>query len=209
MKNKMFYLVLGIILGGGVYYAAKKNTNKNHISPARCALRTNMRKLWSDHVWWTRNYLISAIADTQDVKAVTDRLLKNQEDIGAAIVPYYGKEAGDKLASLLKDHILMAVDVVKAAKANQTDKLKEADTRWHKNADEIAAFLSKANAHLPEDTLKNMLYEHLKVTTEEAVARLKKEWVIDIEKFDKVYDDILKMADAITKGIAEQFPEKF
>jgi hypothetical protein len=43
--------------------------------------------------------------------AASKRLLKNQEDIGNAIVPYYGAAAGTKLTDLLKQPILIAVDL--------------------------------------------------------------------------------------------------
>jgi hypothetical protein len=208
MKNYVLCLGALLALTGATYYITTRQMHQ-HVSPQRCSLRTNMRKLWADHVWWTRNYLIAALANLPELKATTDRLLKNQDDIGAALVPYYGKEAGDKLSTLLREHILIAADVVKAAQAKKSDKLTDAQTKWHTNADEIALFLSKANPHLPYEDLKKMLYSHLELTTNEAIARIKKEWVTDIETFDKVFNEILVMSDALTKAIAKQFPDKF
>src|SRR5689334_11165921 len=60
-------------------------------------LQLAMRKLWSDHVIWTRQYIVAAVAGAPDAQAAADRLLKNQDDIGNAIVPYYGSDAGIKL----------------------------------------------------------------------------------------------------------------
>lgn len=212
MNNFIKCFIVSLIIGGSAYYLGTRypsHTSSCNISPQRCSLRTNMRKLWSDHVWWTRDYLITAIADMPDLNATTQRLLKNQDDIGTAIVPYYGKEAGKKLTALLKEHILIAADVVAAAKANNTAKLKEADTKWHANADAIALFLSDANPHWPKKEMQDMMYEHLKLTTEEAVARLKKDWAADIDAFEKVFNEIMMMSDMLTTGIAQQFPEKF
>lgn len=215
MKNYIMFFCSLLIIAGISYYLGRQHaqykeaTYISHVLPQRCNLKTIMRQLWSDHVWWTRNYLITAIADMPDAQATTVRLLKNQEDIGAAIVPYYGKEAGEKLTALLKEHILIAADVVAAAKENNEVKLKEEDEKWHKNADAIALFLSKANEHWSQDTIKDMMYEHLKLTTEEAVARLKKDWTADIESFEKVFNEIMMMSDALTMGIVKQFPEKF
>ena len=209
MKNHIACFLISLAIAGGAYYIGMRTASTCNISTQRCTLRTNMRKLWSDHVWWTRDYIITAIADMPDIKAATDRLLKNQYDIGAAIGSYYGKEAGDKLTALLKKHILIAADVVAAAKNNDNKKLDEANTRWHANADEISEFLSSANPNWPKDAVQKMMYEHLKLTTEEVVARLKKHWVVDIEAFDKVFDEIMTMADTLTDGIAKQFPHKF
>src|SRR5262245_37916554 len=64
--------------------------------------RMAMRKLWEDHITYTRNYIISALANLPDGDAVAQRLLKNQDDIGDAIKPFYGADAGKKLAALLR-----------------------------------------------------------------------------------------------------------
>src|SRR5437763_654076 len=76
--------------------------------------RAAMRKLWEDHITWTRVYIIDALAGLPDANAAAARLLKNQDDIGAAIVPYYGAAAGSQLTSLLKQHIMIATEVLKA-----------------------------------------------------------------------------------------------
>jgi hypothetical protein len=52
-------------------------------SQGQVELREAMRKLWSDHVFWTREYVIAAVDGTPDAQAAAARLLKNQEDIGA------------------------------------------------------------------------------------------------------------------------------
>ncbi|WP_187147636.1 acetylglutamate kinase [Candidatus Nitrososphaera gargensis] len=115
----------------------------------------------------------------------SERLLDNQEDIGNAVKPYYGEKAGDQLTKLLKEHILIAADLVNAAKAGDNSAVADADQRWSDNADDIAAFLAKANPNWDEDELSHMLHDHLKVTKDEAVARLQSDYEADIEAFDK------------------------
>jgi hypothetical protein len=173
-------------------------------------LRIAMHKLWEDHVIWTRTYIISATSDLPDKSAAAKRLLQNQVDIGNAIKPFYGDEAGDKLAALLKDHIMIAVDLIDAAKAGDDARQKDADKRWRANGDEIATFLSNANpTNWPAGEMKKMMSDHLDTTTAEVVARLKKDWPGDVEAYDKVHETILKMADMLSSGIARQFPDKF
>ena len=178
-------------------------------SAAAAKLREDMRKLWTDHVIWTREYIVAALDGAPDVKAAATRLMKNQDDIGAAVATFYGKAAGDALTVLLKEHISIAVDVVAAAKANDQSKYTSADRRWKKNGDDIAKFLSKANPHWPEAVLVDMMNMHLSTTTKEVVARLNRNWDADVAAFDEVYLHILRMSDTLAAGIVKQFPNRF
>ena len=178
-------------------------------SEQAAALKQDMRKLWTDHVVWTRDYIIAAVGDQPDAQAAANRLMKNQEDIGHAVATYYGDAAGQQLTSLLKDHISIAVDLIKAAKLGDKPAQQQADTKWHQNATQIAELLSKANPNWPRATLTDMMDKHLSTTTEEVVARLGKKWDDDARAFDAVYDHILHMSDALAEGIVKQFPEKF
>ena len=172
-------------------------------------LREDMRKLWSDHGIWTREYIVAAIEGSPDANAAAARLLKNQDDIGGAVAGFYGKDAGDKLTALLKQHIMIAVDLIAAAKANDQAKYGATDQRWKKNGEEIADFLSQANPNWPKATLASMMATHLATTTKEVVARLNKKWDEDTAAFDEVYAHILHMSDALSDGIIKQFPQKF
>src|SRR5215208_2920165 len=131
-------------------------------SSKQAALQAAMRKLWEDHITWTRVFIISAAADLPDKGAATERLLQNQVDIGNAVKPYYGDAAGDKLTTLLKEHITTAAELVAAAKANDQAKMADANKRWFANADAIAAFLSGANpkSWSPAE-MRQMMREHL------------------------------------------------
>lgn len=169
-----------------------------------------MRDLWVDHVVYTRLYIVSFANSLNDTSFIANRLLKNQEEIGNAIKPFYGDAAGDKLTSLLKQHIVAAVDVLKAAKAGNTTALKLANATWYQNADDIATFLSNANPkYFHKNDLMMMLDNHLKLTTDEAVARLSGNYPEDIASFDKVRMQANLMADMLSEGIMKQFPNKF
>jgi len=173
-------------------------------------LRMDMRKLWEDHITWTRLAIISLEGGTPDTSATVARLLQNQTDIGDAIKPYYGDAAGNQLTQLLRTHILIAADVIAAAKAGDSAKLADAQARWDENADDIAAFLSSANPHNWKlSTMKAEMHMHLKLTTDEAVAHLQGNWDADVAAYDAVHDHILHMSDLLTDGIVKQFPKRF
>jgi hypothetical protein len=169
-----------------------------------------VRKLWEDHITWTRVYIISAVAGLPELDVATQRLLQNQVDIGNAIKPFYGEPAGDQLTSLLKDHILSAAAILSAAKAGDSAKLQAASKDWYENANQIAGFLNSANPNnWALSDMQRMMKNHLDLTLQEATARLKGDWSGDIAAYDKVHSEILDMADMLSDGIIKQFPEKF
>jgi hypothetical protein len=180
------------------------------MSQKEAALRTDMRKLWEDHITWTRMVIVSFAADLPDLTAAEQRLLRNQVDIGNAIKPYYGAAAGNALTKLLRTHILEAVPVLTHAKSGDKAKLTKALAAWYANGNQIARFLSKANPQSwPLAMTTKMMNDHLALTTEEAVARLQGKWAADIAAYDKVHAEILQMADMLSSGLVAQFPNRF
>jgi hypothetical protein len=177
------------------------------ITPKRVAFHDEMRRLWEDHVTWTRLAIISLTTSSPDTEATVGRLLQNQTDIGNAIKPFYGDAAGQELTRLLREHILIAADLVVAAKAGDQAAVADAQARWTANADEIAAFLAAANPRFWKlDEMKTMLHEHLRLTTNEAVARLQGNWEVDVATYDEIHRQALDMADMLSSGIIKQFP---
>jgi hypothetical protein len=172
-------------------------------------LKAAFRDLWVDHIIYTRNFIISYLAGLPDTNIVSARLLKNQEDIGNAIKPFYGQAAGIKLTDLLKGHIVGAVDLLKAAKNSNTTGTATAEKKWYENADQIAAFLAGANPSWSKQDLMTMLHNHLALTKSEAVARLTGNYQNDIASFDKIHGQAMMMSDALVNGIIKQFPDKF
>ena len=198
-------------------YGCSSNDKSKENSPYKTSvvsdqageLKTNMRKLWEDHVAWTRNVILCLVDELPGADQAVKRLMQNQVDIGEAVKPYYGDDAGNKLTELLKAHIAISADVVKSAKAGNKTALDSANKRWYANADEISSFLSTANPNWALADMKMMMDDHLKLTTDEAVQRIKKDYDADAAAYDKVHNEILKMSDMLAEGIAKQFPEKF
>ena len=169
-----------------------------------------MRKLWEDHVTWTRLFIVSAVAGLPDKDATTQRLLQNQSDIGDAVAEFYGRDAGTKLTALLKDHILIAASIVTAAKAGDSAKVATENKRWRDNAAEIATFLHGANPkHWPAATLQTAMFTHLDQTLDEATHQLKGDYAASVKDYEHVVQHILGMADVLSDGIIAQFPAKF
>jgi hypothetical protein len=180
------------------------------VTQKQAALRSEMRRLWEDHITWTRLAIISLTTNSPDTEATVGRLLENQTDIGNAVKPFYGKAAGNELTKQLRRHILIAADVVAAAKAGDAAKLADAQARWAKNGDDIAAVLNRANPRYWKlAAMKAELRLHLKLTTEEAVARLQRRWKADVAAYDKIHRHALHLSDLLSDGLIKQFPKRF
>lgn len=210
----LFAALVALALSGGHDAAAHGPDHASEpttaITQKQLAFRNEMRRLWEDHVTWTRLAVISLVAGTPDTEATVSRLLRNQTDIGRAVAPYYGKAAGTALTGLLREHIVVAADLIAAAKAGDQAKQAEATAAWTANADEIATLLSKANPRywkLAE--MKAMLASHLRLTTAEVVARLQQRWAADVVSYDRIHRQALGMADMLAIGIEKQFPSRF
>jgi hypothetical protein len=193
--------------GGHHHGAAGVTAKMNH---RQLAFHDAMRKLWEDHVTWTRLAIVSFAHDLPDLSATETRLLRNQTDIGNAVKPFYGRKAGNRLTALLKEHILGAVALLQAAKAGDQALIKQRSDEWYANGKQIADFLHKANPrHWPRRDLREMMKAHLDQTLAEATHRLQGDYAADIRDYERIHRHILEMADTLSAGIMAQFPGRF
>jgi hypothetical protein len=194
-----------LALGGSAFLRpapAGADRHGGHGKAAKHDLHDAMRRLWTDHVVWTRQFVVSELADLPDLDAATARLLRNQADIGSAFGEFFGAAAGDELTDLLTEHITIAAGLVAALEAGDTETAETAAAEWRENADAIAQFLSDLNPRRwPFEEMQTMLHEHLDLTTAEVAARLAQDWEADIAAFDEILTQALAMADMLTEGI--------
>jgi hypothetical protein len=192
-----------------------EQSHHHHAAPAvqtakARALHDAMRKLWEDHITWTRLAIVSFAHDLPDLPQTEARLLRNQTDIGNAIKPYYGRKAGRQLTTLLEEHITGAVALLVAAKSGDSGRIQAASTAWYDNANRIAAYLNDANPRFwPLREMRAMMRKHLDDTVDEAVARLQGRYDDDIRAYERIHHHILRMADMLSSGIVKQFPRRF
>jgi hypothetical protein len=203
-------LVLGPSPAATIHTAAASTKDHGSAVEAKARFQDAMQRLWVDHVTWTRLFIVSFVADLPDLKATTDRLLKNQVDIGDAVKPFYGDGAGDQLTALLEEHILTAADLLTAAKAGDDAAFEKANESWYANARAIAGFLHEANPrHWPLADMRQMMKDHLDLTLKEAAAQLGGDYAASVAVYDEVETEILHMADMLSSGLIAQFPQEF
>jgi hypothetical protein len=190
--------------------AAHDHGGATGLNARQAAFHDGMRKLWEDHVTWTRLAIVSFAGGLRDLQATEDRLLQNQTDIGNAIKPYYGRAAGNRLTALLREHILGAVTLLQSAKAGDQAQIAAASKAWYANGNEVADFLSAANPrNWPPSATRATMKEHLDQTLKEAQDRLTGKFAADVRDYDAIRSHILEMTDTLSAGIMRQFPQRF
>ena len=205
-------LVTGLVGTGHTESAAHADSGHSTpaaMTPAQAAFHDQMRKLWEDHVTWTRLAIVTFADGSAGFDATAARLMQNQDDIGDAIKPFYGDAAGDQLTALLQDHISIAVQLLQAAKAGDNAAFQQASTAWYANANDIADFLAGANPrYWPQDSMRAAMKAHLDQTLAEASHELTGDHAASVADYDEIHHHILGMADVLSSGIIRAFPNR-
>jgi hypothetical protein len=181
-----------------------RQIQNNNISCKQMQLCNTLRRLWMEHVMWTRSFILSTAFDSGDLDAVTKRLLQNPVDFAKAMNPYYGPKVARRFESLLTQHLLIAAQLVNAAKAGDARTAEEQRRQWYANADQIAQFLGNINPYWNDRTWRNLLYDHLKMTENEAVQILSGQYRESIIEYDAIQNEALAMADYMANGMIKQ-----
>ncbi|MDF2609295.1 MAG: hypothetical protein K0R92_769 [Lachnospiraceae bacterium] len=168
-------------------------------------LLNEFRELWEQHVMWTRSFIISTVANLEDLEFVTNRLLKNATDMAAPFRRFYNTEIADQFEELMRQHLLIAADLINAALKGDAEAAAETRIEWYQNADDIAAFLAIINPYWSQSVWKEMMYDHLSMLEHEVSARIQGRYQEDIAVYDDIQKQALMMADVMSEGIIRQF----
>lgn len=182
-----------------------QNVRTQGMSKREFDLYNLFRRLWTEHVMWTRSFITSTAFGTGDLNAVTNRLLRNPKDFAAAFRPFYGQNVASRFEELLTEHLQIAAQLVNAAKAGNTMAADELRKKWYENADQIAEFLSDINPYWSFNVWQKLLYDHLKMTENEAVQMLTGQYDASVAQYDAIQNEALVMADVMADGIIKQF----
>lgn len=194
---------------GQQIYIYPRMASNNCWSVAQVDLLKRMNLAWEQHIMWTRMLLISIAEDLKDLDAVEARLMQNPKDIANIFRRYYGNVVADRIENLLTEHLSIGKDLIVALKNNNQRLANELNDKWYRNADEMANFFSSINPYYSRETLREMLYNHLELTSNEVTARLRKDYKADINAFDKVQQEALSMSQYFVDRLVKQFSNLF
>ena len=169
-----------------------------------------LRDLWLGHAFWVRNVVQETLAHNKAGAAAAEgQVVANAKQIAAAIEPFYGKPAADKLFTLLAGHYGAIKDYLMAT--DQGSKARQATAKQHliDNATEIARFLSSANPNLPFDALQGLLMAHGGHHLQQIEQFKARQYADEAQTWLAMKDHLYGIADALTVALATQFSDKF
>lgn len=187
--------------------AARAEVSPN---PKVAATQVALRGLWTGHIFWVRNFVVGTMGkDAAAVKAAEEQVVENARQIAAAIEPFYGKPAADKLFTLLAGHWSAVKAHVEATKNGDDKGQRAAIAQAGKNGDEIATFLGTANPHLPKGTVLSLLVAHVGHHATQNQQIKDRQYGAEAKTWEAMRGHMDVLADAIAAGIAKQFPDRF
>lgn len=201
-----------IVIYPGEDYLRQTNNPNPPVCPddsKKIDLTNSMRLAWSQHVYWTRMFLISTAERLEDQSATTDRLMQNPKDIAGIFANYYSQNIANIVAQLLTEHLQIGGELITALRDGRTAEAEKLTSEWYINADKMANTFNRINPHYDREEMREMLHKHLDLTTQEVAMRLAKRYTEDIEAFNEVEKEAMMMADYFTSGIIKQFPLEF
>ena len=166
----------------------------NGLTCSQLQISNTIRRLWMEHVLWTRFFIVSTAFNLPDLSLVTERLLQNPVDFAGELQPLYGRQKAMQFQELFTDHLLIAAKLVNAAKAGDTAEIEKQRKNWYANAENIAIFLGTINPFWSVSVWRNLLFDHLRMTENEAVFTLTGQYEESIKEFDDIQAEALKMA---------------
>lgn len=197
-------------VGQQIYIYPNCNKNNNYwVSINQVKLLEQMNLVWEQHIMWTRMLLISIAENLKDLEATQARLLRNPIDIANVFRSYYGNNVANEIQKLLTEHLVIGKELIVASKNKKQDQAMILNKKWYQNAVDMAEAFSSINPFYPKEEIRRMLYEHLRLTTNEVSARLNGNYAEDIKAYDMVQQEILKMSQFFVNGIVRQFSNLF
>lgn len=205
-------MLLAILVGVSAPVFAQHADHETAVlsSPKEAQTSTALRDLWMGHVFWVRNVAVSTFdGNAAAAAAAENEVVANAKQIAAAIEPYYGKAAADKLFGLLASHYGAVKQYLAATVANSKEQQDAATKALTGNAAEIATFLSAANPNLPFDTLNGLLLMHVGHHIQQIQQLTAKNYAEEAKTWDAMKKHMYVIADALAGALAKQFPAKF
>lgn len=227
LKNRTFWIITLLVIATIIFFVVirrrkredhessfkemvRSEALKNKLTEKELELNQYMRKLWADNTFWMRNYMISYMNNSSDLKDVTRRLLKNQDQIGRSVGLWYTEKVGQNVSKLLQENLISYGNLLKEMMDKNKNAAMGAEKKWDDDTEKFVKYLSSLNKEWDQSVLSEHFKKYNQMNITQAMNKFKRKHVEEIESFDKAYSHAMyDLADYITNGIVKQNPDKF
>lgn len=136
-------------------------------------------------------------------------LLKNSDEIAAAVGSVYGADAQKKFLEIWNSHITFFVDYTVAAKKGDKAGMDAAVNKLNGYVNAISDFFSGANPNLPRQAVHDLVSEHVTLLKGAVDAWAAKDYAGSFTKQHEAGNQIGTIADALSGAIVKQNPGLF
>lgn len=166
------------------------------------------RNLWMEYMTWTRNYIVSAVADLNDKQYIVQKLLEIADGFGNAFKRIYNNEAGERFKNLLKDHIILGIDIVDNTIAGNQEKVEELKKLKDANVEAIALMLSGLSKYFDYTTIKSLFQEKSNLLSELLQKRISQQYSEELSVYNLLTQQASKLADTMGEAVNKQFDNR-
>lgn len=208
MRRSMALLILTIVGFGGCAHESPSMSDPHPVTAAD--LQAVLRDEWSRHLFWIRNVVLDNAKNDQRSRNFAEKAVAtNTRDMAKTFAPFYGDAVSERFRALLTKHYGVIKAYSEATVAGNKRRQEAAMAEFASNTDEIAAFFSGINPHLPKDTVRSLFATKVDYHVAQINKLQDKDYAGEEEMWPMIEHHIYVIADTLTTALVKQFPTKF
>ena len=218
--KKAAIIVLAVaLIGGAGFFLGKNNASGDTNNPAGSSsntvystssdLRKDLNIKLAEHVALSSEAMRTSYDNHGSSTAVVDELDKNSQELAEIIGSFYGEEPKATFLKLWRDHITFLINYTISTKNDDKEGREQALSDLEDYSQESAEFFAGLNNNLSTENLKPLFADYRDIMIDSIDDYSNAKYTESLDKESQAYVQAGKIADAISDGIARQFPDKF
>lgn len=177
----------------------------NTVQMDELGLTNDMRKAWASYIYWMWMYMNSLFGQMDNLEVVDARLMQTPQAIAGVFEKFYPPATSAQMIQLLEEHLVVGKELMKALQNDEMARAEQLERQWRQNAERIARLLSSINREYDYDVLSEEMSNHLDMLLTLGQEMMNMEHGEAIRLFDQSVEQIMGLADYLSKGLIAQF----
>ena len=168
-------------------------------------LLSNLRRVWAQHVWWSRLYILSIVYDLPYQDLIFNRTLRNSSDFFRFLERFYTPKQLKPIETLFEEYNKTKSTYLYNKVAGNSYAASIYRKRWYEIADQLADLMYQLNPFLPPSRSKPLIYSLIEGTDSQVENMLIGQTEKEIMFFDMIELEAYEFADFIATGMMSHF----